>query len=112
MSEALHSEHLVKHVFVIPGFLSVLPSAVTVIVAIWSKQNILALLCGVSLGSFFYQQYNPVSGILTAIDTLVVNSIADKDHAYIMYFCMMIGGMIAVVGRVSLSKLLVLKSTE
>jgi Na+/H+ antiporter NhaC len=93
-------ERISANVFVIPGILSVLPSALTVVVAIWSKQNILALLSGVWLGSFFYQQYNPVTGLLTAIDTLIVNSMADKDHAYIMYFCMMIGGMIGVVGKV------------
>lgn len=83
----------------IPGILSLLPSVVTIILAVWLKQNILALFAGIFLGSTFINRYNPLVGIIRTVDTLIVNELAEKSHASVIYFCLMIGGMIAVVGR-------------
>ena len=86
-------------VFAIPAWLSILPSLVTVILAIALRQNILALFVGVWLGATFLNRYNPVLGLFRGLDTLVIKGIVDVDHASVIYFCLVIGGMIAVIGK-------------
>ena len=86
-------------VFVFPAILSIFPSLVTVTIAIVLKQNLLALFIGAWLGSTFYYQYNPIIGLLRLLDTIVISAMADSEHAAVMYFCLLIGGMIAVIGK-------------
>ncbi|RKP19632.1 hypothetical protein ROZALSC1DRAFT_28785 [Rozella allomycis CSF55] len=86
-------------VYCIPGILSILPSIITVALAMWLKQNILALFIGICIGSTFIYRYNPITGIMRAVDTIVVEALADSGHASVIYFCLLIGGMIAVIGK-------------
>eukprot|EP00164_Ancoracysta_twista_P008456 GFYU01012246.1.p1 GENE.GFYU01012246.1~~GFYU01012246.1.p1 ORF type:complete len:799 (-),score=193.40 GFYU01012246.1:107-2503(-) len=88
-----------KEVHVIPAWLSILPSVITIVIAITLRQVILALLGGVWLGAFFANRYNPLTAYLRTLDTLVVQALADTDHAGIIYFCLLLGGTIAVLGK-------------
>lgn len=85
--------------FAIPSWLSILPSLITVIFAISLRQTILALFFGVWLGSTFLNKYNPILGLFRGLDTIIIEGICDVDHVSVIYFCLVIGGMIAVIGK-------------
>lgn len=96
---AVSDFHDESDVFGIPSWLSILPSIITVGVAICLKQNLLALFLGAWIGATFLYAYNPVVALLRLLDTIVIEAMADPDHAAVMYFCLFIGGMIAVIGK-------------
>ncbi len=88
------------------GILAFIPPAVAVAVAVLSKRAILALLAAVYSGALL------VSGnILTAaeqtIDTHLVKSLADPDHAAILIFSVTIGGFVGLLSATGGTRALV-----
>lgn len=84
---------------VIPGFLSLLPPIIAIALAFLMRQVLISLFCGVWLGSIFIFDYNPVLGFMRAIDTFLIKSLADSDHAAILLFSLTLGGMVGVMSK-------------
>jgi Na+/H+ antiporter NhaC len=81
------------------SWISVLPPVLAIGLAVAFRQVIVALLAGVWLGAFFLAGYNPVIGLLRAVDTYALGALADRDHASVVIFTLMLGGMVGVVAR-------------
>jgi len=95
-SAGLKSETSVR---VIPGLLSLLPPLFAITLAFLARQVLLSLFCGVWLGAVFINGYAPVLGFMKTIDTYIVNSLADGDHAAILIFSLTLGGMVGVISK-------------
>ena len=83
------------------GWLSVLPALLAIGVALAFRQVIAALFAGVWLGAWialgtplgFFQ------AAFDAVDTYVLKTLANEDHAAILIFSLMVGGVVGLVQR-------------
>lgn len=83
----------------IPGFLSILPPLVAILLALLIRQVVLSLFAGIWLGAIFIFDYNPLTGFVRVLDHFVVQSLANADHVAIVLFSLMFGGMVGVISR-------------
>jgi Na+/H+ antiporter NhaC len=82
-----------------PGFLSILPPLVAIILSVLFRQVILALVSGVYLGALIAFDFDPGVAVLRTVDHYVVGALADEDHASIIVFSLLLGGMIGVITK-------------
>ena len=86
-----------------------LPPVIAIGLALITREVIFSLFLGMWVGAMsldpsgIQQWYDwlrvPVSGMLRVIDTYMVEGIADKDHAAVILFSLVIGGMVGVIHR-------------
>ena len=81
----------------IPGFFSVLPPLLAILLALAFRQVVIALVAGTWLGAVFLMDYNVLGGFYKVADYFVVNAITDPSKAQIIVFTMMFGGMVGVI---------------
>lgn len=84
---------------VLPGWVSLLPPLLAILLALLLRQVVLALAAGVWLGAFFVGGFDPLGATLRLIDHYAVGAVADEDHAAILVFSLLLGGMIGVITR-------------
>lgn len=88
-----------------PMWLSLLPPLLAIILALVLKEVYISLFVGVVSGAAIMAVTASGSwtGIGTAflvtIDTYIIDAVADRDHAAILVFSLLIGGMVAVISR-------------
>jgi len=86
-------------VLVIPGILSLFPPLLSIILALALRQVLIALFLGLWLGSSIYGGYDPLTGLLHALDHYCLNAVADPDNGAIMLFTLTLGGMVGVISK-------------
>ena len=84
---------------VIPGILSLLPPILAIVLALTLREVLLALFSGVWLGAIMLHNYNPISGLLRALDTYLINALNDPTHVAIIMFSLTLGGMVGVISK-------------
>jgi len=84
--------------FVIPGPLSLLPAVVILIVAIASKQVLLALYSGIFVGATMANYYNPLLGFLRSIDLYMYSALGSSNLGLLL-FTMFMAAMIGVISK-------------
>ncbi len=72
------------------------PPVVAIALALWTRQVFLALLTGLWLGTTILAGGNPVSGLVAMGDQLV-RVFSDAGNTRIVFFCLLVGGLIALV---------------
>jgi Na+/H+ antiporter NhaC len=82
---------------VIPGYLSILPPLIAIVLALTLKQVFVSILLGILLGSYIIYDFNLFHSLLRSIDTLLIKSILTKDHISIIIFDFLLGGMVGVI---------------
>ncbi len=84
-----------------PGWFSLAPPLVAILLALLFREVITALLAGIWLGALAVAGYNPLSALGLTIDTYAVPALADVDggHAPIVVFSLLLGGLVGVVAR-------------
>ena len=82
-----------------PGWLSLLPPLVAIALALIFREVVISLFAGVLLGAIMLAGWNPLSGMAMTIDRFALEAVADTDHASIMIFTLLLGGMVGVLGR-------------
>lgn len=83
----------------IPGWLSILPPVLAIILALITREVISSLFLGTVIGATFVFSYNPFIGFLRTLDKYLLGSVADTAHSAIIIFSLCLGGMIGVVNR-------------
>lgn len=83
----------------IPGWLSILPPVVAIILALITREVISSLFLGTVIGATFVFSYNPFIGFLRTLDKYLLGSVADTAHSAIIIFSLCLGGMIGIVNR-------------
>jgi Na+/H+ antiporter NhaC len=86
-------------VLVLPGWFSILPPLVAIALALIFKEVVISLFAGIWLGAFFVAGLNPFAALFRTIDTFITPALASVDHASIVIFSLLLGGMVGVMGR-------------
>ena len=76
------------------GFLSVVPPLLTIFVAIYSRNVIVALIVGILCGSLIITDYNPFSAVLNAVEDQVLKEFAAGTQVQVILAIMIIGGFV------------------
>ena len=87
---------------VLPGWISLLPAFLAIAVALLLRNVVPALVLGLWLGATALQSFSPLGalkGLMDVLTVFIVNALADPDHAAIIVFSMMIGGMVGIITR-------------
>ena len=87
---------------VMPGWISLLPAFTAIAVALIIRSVVPALLLGIWFGATALQSFSLKGagiGLLDSFEVFVANAVADVDHAAIILFTMMIGGMVGIITR-------------
>ncbi len=83
----------------LPGWTSLLPPLLAIILALVFKEVVTSLFVGVWLGAFIYAGLNPITGTMRAIDTFITPALVNADHAAILVFSFLLGGMVGVISK-------------
>lgn len=79
-----------------PGWYSILPPVLAIVLAIWTKQVILSLFAGIWIGSTILAGFNPVSGVASGIDA-VIHVFSDVGDTRVLIFTLLVGSLIATI---------------
>jgi len=88
-----------SRVRVIPGWLSVVPPLVAIGLALLFKDVLISLFVGVFSGGLILYAWNPLTAFARSIDTFIAPSLAHSDHARILIFSTLLGGMVGVISK-------------
>jgi len=84
---------------VLPGWTSVLPPLAAILLALLTRQVLVALFAGIWLGAFFIYGYQPFDGFLYALTEYIGKAPADPERMSILIFSLTLGGMVGVMSR-------------
>jgi Na+/H+ antiporter NhaC len=92
--------HMVSPTFM-PGWMSLLPPLVAILLALLFREVITALFAGVWLGALAVAGFNPLNATWRLIDQFVVPALGDVDggHTQIVVFSLLLGGMVGIIAR-------------
>jgi len=82
-----------------PGWLSITPPLLAIILAIVFRQAVLALWVGLWLGAGLVFGVDPFLAFLRAVDTYVLHALTDSGHMQLILFTFAMGGMLGVISR-------------
>jgi len=83
----------------LPGWVSLLPPLVAILLAMLIREVVISLFLGVWLGAFIFAGLNPLAALWRSIDRFIVPALANSDHASILVFSLLLGGMVGIMGR-------------
>jgi Na+/H+ antiporter NhaC len=84
----------------LPGWVSLLPPLVAIVMALIFREVVISLFAGVWLGALFVAGFNPIEATMRAVDRFLLGALtADADRVAIVVFSLMLGGMVGVVTR-------------
>ena len=81
----------------LPAWTSILPPLLAIVLALLFRHVLIALVLGVWLGAFLISGLSPVASFARLLDTHIVNAIADRGHASILVFSLLLGGMLGLM---------------
>ena len=87
---------------VLPGWVSVMPAVLAIAIALLLRNVVPALLLGLWFGATALHSFTlggAGRGLLDSFQVFVTEAVADSDHAAIILFTMMIGGMVGIITR-------------
>lgn len=83
----------------LPGWVSLIPPLLAILLALVFREVIVSLFAGVWLGAFLWTGYDPLGAVLRTVDSFALPSLAEPDNAAIVIFSLTIGGMVGVITR-------------
>jgi len=84
---------------VIPGVLSIVPPLAAIFLALVFRDVLVSLFVGVFSGALIMTGGDPFAAFARSVDHFLVSSLADADHAAIIIFSTLLGGMVGVINR-------------
>jgi Na+/H+ antiporter NhaC len=87
---------------ILPGWVSLMPAFLAILVALLARNVVPALVLGLWLGATVLQGFSfsgALKGLLDVFAVFIAGSMADADHAAVILFTMMIGGMVGIITR-------------
>lgn len=86
----------------LPGWISILPPLLAIVVALIFKRVVPALFLGIWIGAWAangLSLYGLWTGLLETFQVYVLAALANPDHAAIILFSLMIGGMVGIISK-------------
>ena len=87
------------NVRVVPGWLSILPPLVAIVLALLIRQVVISLFAGIYIGAVILFNYDVLGGIFRVLDHFIVKALSDVSHIQIVLFSMLFGGMVGVISK-------------
>lgn len=84
---------------VLPGWVSILPPLIAILMALILREVILSLLAGLYVGALFMFNFNPLTAFLRVIDQILLGALLDKDHLIVILFTVLIGAVIGIIAK-------------
>lgn len=87
---------------IIPGWISVLPPFIAIAFSFATRSVVPSLFIAIWFGVWSINAFNPlniISSLLSSFNIYILNTFINKDHAVLMLFTLMLGGMVGVVYR-------------
>jgi Na+/H+ antiporter NhaC len=87
---------------VIAGWISVLPPLIAILLAFALRSVVPALFAGLVAGAWAINGLTfdgAIKGLFDTLGIYILNAISDPDHAAVMLFTLMIGGMVGIISR-------------
>jgi Na+/H+ antiporter NhaC len=84
------------------SWIAIVPPLLTIAVALTIKRVIPALFLGIWVGAWIINDFGLVgiwTGLLDTFQVFVANALSNPDHAAIVLFSMMVGGMVSIITR-------------
>lgn len=81
----------------LPAWVSILPPLFAIVLALVFRQVLLALVLGVWLGALLLSDLSLVGSFARLLDTHIVGAIANRGHASILVFSLLLGGMLGMM---------------
>ena len=88
---------------VLPGFLTILPPVLAIVIALIFRQVVIALFAGVWLGAFLVNDFHVIRSFYYVVDHYVINAFSGdggSDHVSIAIFTLLLGGMVGVFSSI------------
>jgi len=82
-----------------PSILSLLPIVVAIALALWSRQVVLSLFCGVFVSALIVHGGDPFSALIHTIDPWMLDSMADRDHTKVVLFSLLVAATVAMATK-------------
>lgn len=79
------------------GILSIVPPLLTIAVALYSKNVLFALVCGIMSGSLIITNFNPFNAILNAIENQVLKEVVNGTQIQVILVIFIIGGFVKLL---------------
>ncbi|MCH7817087.1 MAG: hypothetical protein IIC60_11015, partial [Proteobacteria bacterium] len=79
------------------GVLSIVPPLLTIAVALYSKNVLLALVCGIMSGSLILTGFNPFAATLNAIENQVLKEVTSGTQVQVILVILIIGGFVKLL---------------
>lgn len=83
----------------LPGWLSIAPPLIAIALALLFKDVLLALFLGVFSGALLLTGGDPIGAFARSADRYVKPALANPDHAAILIFSTLLGGMVGVISK-------------
>lgn len=86
----------------IPGWMSILPPVLAILIALLFKRVIPALFLGIWIGAWIASGLSLIGlwhGLLDTLQVYVLDALANEEHAAILLFSLMIGGMVGIISK-------------
>ena len=96
---SINKKNTQNKIRIVPGWLSIIPPLLAILLALIIKQVIISLAAGIFIGIIFIYDYNPFIAFLRFGDTFILNSVVDKDHMFIILFTLLIGGVVGIISK-------------
>ena len=79
------------------GWVSILPPLLAIALALLFRHVLVALFLGVWLGALLLADLSPIASFARLLDTHLVGAMADRGHASIVLFSLLLGGMLGLM---------------
>ena len=89
------------------GPASLLPVLLAITLALWTRQVLISLGAGLLAGAALLVGLRPHTALLTAVDPLILDAIADRSHVKVTLFSVFIAATVAIAGRAGATRALV-----
>ena len=87
---------------VLPGWVSLLPPVISILMALLFRSVVPALFLGIWIGSYAitgFQADSILESLLNITSIYVKDALANPDHAAIIIFSLMIGGLVGIISK-------------
>jgi hypothetical protein len=89
---------------VLPGAVAIVPPLLAIVLALLTRQVLVSLVIGGWFGCLVLTGWQPLAALLRLGDRFLVEALAEPDHAAIVLFTTILGGMVGVMARGGLSE--------
>jgi Na+/H+ antiporter NhaC len=79
------------------GFLSIVPPILTIIVALYSRNVVVALIVGILTGSLIITNFDPFAALLDAVENQVLAEFTNGTQSQVLITMMVIGGFVKLL---------------